>query len=132
MVDLPNDNDSKDNSLDNNMSPQVPVGPEGIPNPERKVVQELDKTEVPITNPEIPKTPEAPSLNEQISTITPEKGEKITTLYEVVENTPQIVDKTDKPTEVHEVKKPGDKLTKEADEEEEHFIEEVEKHHGNL
>jgi len=42
------------------------------------------------------------------------------------------VDKTDKITSLHEIKSSTDKLTVEADEEEERFIEEVEKHHGDL
>jgi|GEM_PF-3617888 len=43
-----------------------------------------------------------------------------------------VVDKTDQLTSLHEIKIPKDNLTKEADEEEERFIEEVEKHHGHL
>jgi len=45
---------------------------------------------------------------------------------------PVVVDKTDQITSLHEIKKPMDKLTEEADDEEERFIEEVEKQHGHL
>ena len=89
--------------------------------------------------PETPAPPETQKSPESIPTPTPpqpkkpEKSvEEAPTPIEQTEPTQNVVDKTEQITTLHEIKSTKDKLTKEADEEEEHFIEEVEKHHGNL
>jgi len=48
------------------------------------------------------------------------------------DSTKHVVDKTNQITTLHDIKPTKDKLTLNADEEEERFIEEVERHHGNL
>lgn len=100
--------------------PESASVPETPSSPETQTSPEIQKLPEKLTGP-IPKTAQAaPPLE------VPKNG--------AVEPTqiPNIVDKTDQLTTLHEIKEPKDKLTKEADEEEEHFIEEVEKHHGDL
>lgn len=76
-----------------------------------------------LTNESMP----APSLKEQVVASTQPTAPPTQTQPQ---NQPQIVDQTNTPTQLHTLKNNVDPLTKEADEEEEKFIEEVEKHHG--
>ncbi len=100
--------------------PESTPAPETAPSPETQTPPETlkPKEEIPVPAPKTVKP--TPPLE------VPKDGE--------VEppQVPNVVDKTDQVTSLHEIKEPKDKLTEEADEEEEHFIEEVEKHHGNL
>ena len=82
--------------------------------------------------PETPKSPEA--FTPVPAPIPPKFEEKVEATVPIEETEPvqNVVDKTDQITTLHDIQKTEDKLTEEADEEEEHFIEEVEKHHGDL
>ena len=89
--------------------------------------------------PETPAPSETQKSPESIPTPTPpqpkefkKSTEEALPPIEQTEPIQNVVDKTEQITTLHEIKSTKDKLTKEADEEEEHFIEEVEKHHGDL
>lgn len=137
MNNLPNDNDITNNqapSLDD-LNPSVPSAntPESMP------VAEAPKSPEAAPTPEIPPVEEklpsledlkSPELQQQPKdrTITPEELATV----EVPVNEDTIKDLTDQVTQLHELTQTKDKITQKADDEEEHFIEEVEKHHGNL
>ena len=123
MTDLPyaqpifNDDPKNDSNVGESFSEKPPVepsfSPEKAPAPETLPSPE----NIPIPKPESQKeTKETP--------ITAEGNNQ-----EKIKN---VVDKTSEITTLHDVAPTKDKLTIEADEEEERFIEEVEKHHGKL
>jgi hypothetical protein len=131
MVDLPNNQNGQNiprSAVSGSSGAENLKTPEKSPNKPNKI----EPQETPEIGQEKISTPEAPALKEQITSIKTPQQETITSLGNDSENNPQIVDKSDELTEEHHIDRPGDKLTKEADEEEEHFIEEVEKHHGHL
>lgn len=118
-------NDDQNNNMDSvptgsgsSFSEKPPVESSFSPetNPDSEKLRSPEN--IPVPKPEIKKIPEA----EKEILPTPEKNDE-------VEN---VVDKTSEITTLHDIKPTKDKLTIEADEEEERFIEEVEKHHGNL
>mgnify|MGYP001488050299 CR=1 FL=1 len=128
MTDLPyaqpifNDNPKSDNSksddkVGSSFLEKPPVessfSSEKIPTPENITSPE----NLPVPKPEIQQTPE--TSTDTIAQANKERVEK-------------VVDKTSEITTLHDIKPTKDKLTIEADEEEERFIEEVEKHHGKL
>lgn len=143
--DLPNNNLSQNNPpqpLDNNQDqndfgldyqPQSPISGETVPfsqtQPEISTAPEFSENQKPAeTLPTIEKEtpipmPTAAQLQQEPNTI-----------VVPIQNTqepPKVVDNTDKITTLHHVVDTTDNLTKEADQDEEHFIEEVEKHHGH-
>ncbi len=122
--------DDKEEEIESLGGKPTGSGPEGS-----EVIETIqgESTPTPETTPgaEKEKVPESPSLNEQVQEkkaghTPPEAAQK------PEGKTPNIVDQTDTLTNMKHIKKPGDKLTEEADVEEERFIEEVEKHHGLL
>ncbi len=127
-------------------NPNQPTSPLSDPNPSGSTLKGSEGGALPerVSTPETPSSSETQTPSEslrskeKIPIPTPEPAPSTPPLETpkdgVVESVevPNVVDKTDEITSLHEIKKPMDKLTKEADEEEEHFIEEVEKHHGNL
>ena len=111
---MDNQIDDQDNAVDD---PNSVGGPESAPTPESLPPKETLPSTESKPSPKIP---------------TPIEQTPIKSVEQEKEKPPQVVDKTGTPTDTHHLEKPGDKLTKEADEEEERFIEEVEKHHGSL
>ncbi len=134
MSNLPNSQPTVNNSPDDNASDDVisikPGSIFGIPTAgaESGFIPET------VPSPEIQKSPET------IPTPAPPQPQPKISKDEVVKPTPieetapvqNVVDQTDKLSTLHDIGNTQDKLTREADEEEEHFIEEVEKHHGDL
>lgn len=126
MSNLPQDPNSpvtSDNDQDVTVSGKGPEsGAIGVERPTPPEVQKPPETISSLEKTPVPKPagqePPAPQQGPQTENAT--------------EDPPKVVDKTDEITTLHEIKDSKDKLTKEADEEEEHFIEEVEKHHGRL
>ena len=89
----------------------------------------------------VPETPTPSEIQKSPETIVPVPAPKPPVFEEEVETSDpltetkplkNVADKTDEITTLHDIQKTEDKLTKKADEEEEHFIEEVEMHHGDL
>ncbi len=100
------------------------AGPEGMPVVETtKNPTEIVRNEK-LTQAELAKTPVPQSRLEEEQSIT---------LSDVATKPIQakVVDKSEEPLHLHPINQTPDKLTEEADKEEEHFIEEVEKHHGH-
>lgn len=128
MSDLPNDpNPSSPADKDQVFPVSGSKGPEGGALGEGSASVEKQPEPETLKSPEKVPTPKpTPEENEEetVSDIVPETP--------TTEGSPKIVDKTDELTSLHQIKEPQDKLTKEADEEEERFIEEVEKHHGDV
>ncbi len=134
MSNLPNaplDNVPDDNTDDNTISVRpgsafekgfVPKAPE---KPEIPAILASPETQ---PAPEIQPVPQSPLYNEPKNEQLPSEPAPIPT----PPPTQSVVDKTEQITSLHEIKSTEDELTKEADEEEEHFIEEVEKQHGDL
>lgn len=87
---------------------------------------EISKPQEILKNPESIPIPNPPQIDPV------KKDLPLNTVADTQHVTKKVVDKTDQITTLHEIDDTRDKLTKEADDEEEHFIEEVEKHHGNL
>lgn len=109
-----------------NNSPEIPTNQkdtqEIYPTPEKNIettIEKQNKDELPSLNEQVKETQKQETINSLQNTKTEEVKQK-------------IVDKTDKIQKLDHIKDPGDSLTKEADEEEEKFIEEVEKHHGHI
>lgn len=97
--------------------------------PENQEDKHTGNPEMPETQPE---TSEIPSLNSQIPVDgTQPQAETISTLHSE-EKPEQIKDKTKQTKATRHLSETTDRLTQEADEEEENFIEGVEKHHGHL
>jgi len=128
------------------IDPKQPTSPPSDPNTsgsalkgsEGGVFQESTTTPKAPSSPEAQPSPEILNSQENIPVPSPETAQTASPLEVPKDGAikptqiQNVVDKTDQLTSLHEIKKPKDKLTKEADDEEEHFIEEVEKHHGNL
>ena len=133
MSNLPNsqiDDSSGINPVEPNNTTSDPTStptPLGTTNVERGYIPETPRPSETILPPENLQPPVPPK------SVEPEKSVE-ETLLSVEQTTPvtEVADKTDQITTLHEIKETKDKLTEEADEEEEHFIEEVEKHHGDL
>ncbi len=127
MNNLPNDNNQTSQLGQSSLDPRFVGGPESAPEitplaEEAAPSEELFSLEN-LKTPEIPKQQETKAPVANINT---------PSANEPVSDTQAIVDKTEKITHLHHIAGTNDKLTEEADEEEEHFIEEVEKHHGDL
>jgi len=126
--------------------PNQPISPPSGPNSSGSVLKGSEGSTIPEGSPtpetpsssEVQTSPESLTSQEKIPIPSPKAAQSPSQLEvprdSVVEpaQVQNVVDRTDQVTSLHEIKEPKDKLTEEADDEEEHFIEEVEKHHGNL
>ncbi|MFC1722266.1 hypothetical protein ACFL0C_01310 [Patescibacteria group bacterium] len=74
--------------------------------------------------------PEAYTETQQSTDQQPQKSPQQDVQIKEPSEPAKVVDKTQKHVNVQHIDTPGDKTTARADKEEEHFIEEVEKHHG--
>ena len=107
--------------------PPGPVGNEATMVVENvETIQEIQKPEEKLRAPEteapIPMPTAAQLQDDPTAVVVPVDTKK---------EDPKVVDKTETLTTLHHVVDTPDVLTKEADKDEEHFIEEVEKHHGH-
>ena len=108
--------------------PVDPKNPEGAVSEKGAPIFETSPTHEPTPAPE--KNVPLPTPDNTVGASTAPLSTSIP--QDSTDKTPRVVDKTDEITSLHEIKSSPDKLTTEADEEEERFIEEVEKHHGDL
>ncbi|MBN1162831.1 hypothetical protein JXA34_03775 [Patescibacteria group bacterium] len=108
--------------------PAEPKNPEGyVPSFETYTPSEVQEAQevqkAPETEPKpVSETPQPKKLPEP---------QTISLDTEVAQEELNIVDKTEKVTELHEIKTPKDKITDRADADEEKFIQEVEAAHGH-
>jgi len=117
-------------NLPDDQTPNIPIAknPEGQPAGESVPIFETPSTHEQAPSAEI-NVPIPTPDNTPTSSATPQS---VASSKTAPNTAARVVDKTDKITSLHEIKSSTDKLTVEADEEEERFIEEVEKHHGDL
>ena len=127
------DNQTQDSDGSNSLGvkPTSPASSENPLIPETPISEEQTTPVETLSMPEIQVAPEIPTS--AAGTQTPTQPEDdLPEQFKVTEPVPKVVDRTEQITELHQIDQPGDALTKEADEEEKKFIEEVEKHHGNI
>lgn len=140
MDDLPLGKGYADDVTDQSNSTQDPVGSISSTGSPQHTAAGMESVPFPLPDKKIEQTETISSLEtlktpEKFSLADKSTGDKEKLHPDVIGNIASeqvkgvVIDKSHEPLTLHSVEKTGDKLTRDADEEEERFIEEVEKHH---